>query len=391
MHDVEQPGGGDAIRIAPACVEILSDSAAENLPRRYLALVAGIAGRLLAADHDEGLVGDLFALIRHELQLDVFFNYRFENDRLLLEAHGGLTAGQAEASASLAIGQAVCGSVARDRVPVHAIGVQASADPRYDLIRSIGIDSYACTPLMRGSELIGTLSFGRRWSDRFSDDELSFLHTVCHYIGLAKHRLRIEQQLREGVDYRERLLGELNHRVRNALQLAIGLVTLDVGDAEPVAREALRRAGDRLQALAAAHRPLYATTRPDRIEVLTLLRGIAEQTATRPISLVGDVEVDLPVERAVALALLAHELLARDPSAAVVASDAQAPQITLRYDPAGNDPLRLEFSGVMDRSNLLNDGASRMIDALVRQLRATIVSGGSCGGLVVTIPDVSRA
>jgi GAF domain-containing protein len=180
MHDVEQSGADDVVQADPAELDPSPDRSPENLPRRYLALIADIAGRLLAADNDVGMVAELFALIRDELRLDIFFNYRLDDGRLVLEAHGGLSEAEAASGASLEIGQAVCGCVARDRVPAHATGVQASADPLHDFIRGLGLDAYACTPLIYGGTLIGTLGFGRRWADRFSEDELSFLHTVCH-------------------------------------------------------------------------------------------------------------------------------------------------------------------------------------------------------------------
>ncbi|MFC7554787.1 GAF domain-containing protein [Pseudoroseomonas wenyumeiae] len=111
-----------------------------------------------------------------------------------LEAHGGLTPAEAAAGATLDIGQAICGQVARNRKPCHAVAVQRSDDPMVAFVRQVGLDAYACTPLVQGNELLGTLGFGRRWAERFDEDELSFLHTVCQYVALAKHRLRTEQE-----------------------------------------------------------------------------------------------------------------------------------------------------------------------------------------------------
>lgn len=169
-----------------------------ELPQRRLALVAEAAEGLLAAEDPARMVDELFGLIQSELRLDVFFNYRLEAGRLVLEAHGGLTPEQAAAGAELDLGQAVCGCAARDRQRFHVTGVQQSEDPLVAFVRDVGLDAYACTPLLHGDRLIGTLGFGRKWADRFTDDELSFLHTLCHFVALAKYRLMVEQELRAG-------------------------------------------------------------------------------------------------------------------------------------------------------------------------------------------------
>ncbi len=331
------------------------------LSRRYLTLIAEVAERLLAADDPAVMIDEMFALIRSELRLDVFFNYRLENGRLLLEAYGGLTPAQAEAGAVLEIGQTVCGCVARDRTRAHVTSIQMSSDPMVDFIRAIGIDAYACTPLVHGGTLMGTLGFGRRWGDRFSDDELHFLNTICHYVALAKYRLSLDQRLREGVSHREQLLAELNHRVRNALQTAISLVAVESVAADPGVREPIQRITDRLEVLALAHRPLYADARTEHVDLQTLLMNVLEQAGALDARVRGNGVQRLPIEQAVALALLVHELTA----AAAARVD------TLSIAEADDGALVLGFDGpgwgaMVDRAPHIT-----MVQAFARQLRAS--------------------
>ncbi|USI74101.1 histidine kinase dimerization/phosphoacceptor domain -containing protein [Sphingomonas morindae] len=342
----------------------------DQLSRRYLALIADVAGRLLAAEQPATMVDELFAMIRDELRLDVFFNYRVEDGRLRLEAHGGLTPEQAEAGAELALGQAVCGCVARDRAPIHVTGVQGSADPLCDFVRDIGLDAYACTPLVYAGELLGTLGFGRRWADRFTQDELSFLHTLCHYVALAKHRLRAEAALRESVQAQERLLAELNHRVRNALQLGVSLVLLEVTGAEAgETAAALRLAAERVQVLAAAHRPLYRHAHPEEVDVESLLRSVLEQALDRAPRIAAEAGLSLPIERAVALALLLHELVLGQTECGLV--------LGRRRDAGGNHMLRIELHGSRRDGHASTAGGERMLRALTQQLRAVRATEGS--------------
>ncbi|MEP9401344.1 GAF domain-containing protein [Sphingomonas silueang] len=348
----------------------LPDPRLDSLPRRHLRLLGDAADRLLAADDPATMVRDLFALIADELRLDLFINYRLDGDELRLDAHGGLDAAQAAALDRLALGQAVCGRVARDGHPIEAFSIQASDAEMTDTVRGLGVDAYACTPLIHGSTLMGTLSFGRRWTDRFDADELALLRTLCHYVALAKYRLRVEAELREGIATRERLLGELNHRVRNALQTAVAVVRLGMADsADAGVRDALALAAGRLEVLAAAHRPLYATATPTRIDLAALLGSLVDQDGS---PWTGDTPPPaLPVEQAAAAAMLVQALLPADADATLTIGQAGT-----RLD------LRLQAPGLGAAQPAIDD--SRLVRALLRQLRAELARDGA-DALAVTL------
>ena len=298
-----EPGGIIAIHDDPPVLH-------DGLPRRYLTIIAEAAERLLAADDPAAMVDELFALICDELKLDVFFNYRLDGDRLVLEAHGGISPHHAAGAAVVELGQPICGVAARDRSKLHVTAIQSSPDPSLDFAKDVGLDAFACTPLIHGGRLLGTLAFARRWAGRFEADELNLIHIVCSYVAIAKHRLRTEAEMRHALERQERLLHELNHRVRNALQLAISIVGMEFGvpDADtPLA--AKRRAVARLEAMATAHRPLYATDRLGQVDVEALVRGVAEQTVGHDVAVLVDGIHSLSVERGVALALAIHAIL----------------------------------------------------------------------------------
>lgn len=354
-----------------------ADPAVDGLPRRHLRLLGEAADRLLGAEDPAVMVDELFALIADELRLDAFFNYRLDGDVLTLVAYGGLSAAQAEAGAQLAVGQAVCGFAACERRPIQAFGVQASDDPLTRFVRDLGIDAYACTPLIHGSELLGTLGFGRRWTDRFDPDELTFLHTICHYVALAKYRLKIEAELRAGIASRERLLAELNHRVRNALQTAIAVVRLGAADTvDGAARDALGGAAARLEVLAAAHRPLYATDSPSRIDIAALIESLAERSDDEPVEVAVTGEPSLPIEQAAAVALLIHAFLSPEPDAVTAIAVERADNV-----------LRIALTGpAMGMPDPTLDD-SRLVRGLARQLRATTTRADDRLTLIVPVRD----
>lgn len=345
--------------------------------QRYLSLVAEVAGRLLAAADPALMVDELFALIEDELRLDVFFNYRLDEGQLFLEAHGGLTPEQAEAGHRLALGQAVCGCAAQDRRPIHVTGVQHSSDPLVGFVKDVGLDAYACTPLMYGSQVLGTLGFGRRWAPRFDEDELHLLHTICHYVALAKHRIRSERDLRAALVRQEALLQELNHRVRNSLQIILGLVALDAAAAAPAERLALQDTAQRIAVVAAVHQHLYDSAELGRIEIGHLLSALVADSA-RDLPAVerrAGFRLWLPVEAAVALALAVMEIL-RHPGEGQAGRPVElslAPEdgrllVRLPVPVSALDPTRVP----------------RVVAALLRQLR--IEQRDEDGQLVLAVP-----
>lgn len=348
--------------------------------RRYLALIAAATDRLMGADDPALMIEALFELIRDELRLDLFFNFRSDGDAVQLEACGGLTPAEQRAAMRIDVAGSVCGQVMRERRVLHLAGIQRSDDPAAAFVRSVGIDVYLCMPLFYGEQLLGTLSFGRRAAAPFTDEEQRLMSLLCHYVALAKHRLRIEQALREGIETQTRLLAELNHRVRNALQVAIGLVSNEVRSAaDPVTRAALARAAERLQVLASAHRPLYATAEPGLVDLAALFGDVIGQLRgdEAPPEIIVPEPVAVPIERAVAAALLLDTLLT---------GPAAVPRITMTMcRDGGNEILRIAFDGVGWERGVDLVGTDRLISRLCHQLRATLTSEGS-GCLILVMP-----
>jgi len=110
------------------------------------------------------------------------------------------------------------------------------------------------------------------------------------------------------------LLGELNHRVKNnmqVLQSLLGVAARQAGSAE--AREVLEEASGRISAMAAAQRVLYTTPDATRFNARDFLNTVCEttkQTFSQELDI--DCEADaiqLPNDAAIPLALIVNELL----------------------------------------------------------------------------------
>jgi signal transduction histidine kinase/CheY-like chemotaxis protein len=226
-----------------------------RLRNERLALLSETAAQLLGAQDPNEMVRELFARVSNHLNVQAYFNFMVDEDgkRLRLDSFAGIPDRAARLIAHLEFGQAVCGTVAQTRQRIHARDVQTSGDPMVELIRRYGIRAYCCHPLTAGERLLGTLSFGSRVVNRFEEEELDFMRTVCHYVAIAKERLRLEKELHERVSQlaeadvrKNEFLAMLAHELRNplaAISSAIQFLRIQ-GPADPSLQRA-RDAADR--------------------------------------------------------------------------------------------------------------------------------------------------
>lgn len=184
-----------------------------------LRLLWEAAALLLTANDPDAMLRELFAKIGPHLQLDVCLNYLVDEsgEALGLASHQGISDATARSIARLIFGQALCGTVALERQPLHVIDIQQSDEPQAQLVKSLGIRAYTCNPLISGDRLLGTLAFGSRTRDRFNAEELAFLETLCHYVTVAYERLRLVNELKEADRRKDEFLATLAHELRNPL------------------------------------------------------------------------------------------------------------------------------------------------------------------------------
>jgi len=262
---------------------------------RLLGLLADCAGKMLGASDPTAMIDYLFEMVRDELLLDVYFHYRAEPDNLLvLEACGGLTPAQKAAGARLQFGQAVCGMVARDRTPRVVAQVQASDNPMTDFIRDVGLDSYACTPLLYGEVLLGTLGFGRRSGVPFTETELRFLRTICSYVAVAKNRLLVEAEMLAAMKARDAL--------EKAQRALIGSISRqggeeNAGTAAMLAHEMVQPLSAASNYIATVEMALRGTGGPDVLRQLARARAQISRSSqivarTRVLVEKGEVEAE---------------------------------------------------------------------------------------------------
>lgn len=155
-----------------------------------LDILAETANQLLKSDSPQQMVELLCRRVMTFLDCQVFFNFLVDEARgqLHLNACGGIPQEEAVKIEWLDYGIAVCGCAARDACRIVAVDILNTPDIRTELVKSYGIQAYACHPLVSRGEVIGTLSFGTRTRTHFTDDELSLMKAVADQVAIAMER-----------------------------------------------------------------------------------------------------------------------------------------------------------------------------------------------------------
>jgi two-component system CheB/CheR fusion protein len=230
---------GRIVRSAGMVHDVTERNLAEETLQRSLRrfeLLARTAGELLEAPAPQELVESLCRKVMEHIGCQACVNFLVDeaSNRLHLNAHAGISAEDARRIEWLDFGAGVCGCAARDGRRIVVEHIPGTADPRTELISSLGIKAYCCNPLLGpGGKVIGTLSFGARARETFSDDDLSLMQAVTDLVAVAMSRMQTTQALRLTAEELARSNRELaqfayvaSHDLQEPLRMVSGFVSL---------------------------------------------------------------------------------------------------------------------------------------------------------------------
>lgn len=141
-----------------------------------------------------------------------------------------------------------------------------------------GVRAAVCVPIVSldGEAAYGVLQVDAREPRPFGEAEVAFLRTYANMLASAVSRLRTAGELRRRAEDNERLLRELQHRVKNNLQVMVGLVEVQARrEHTPSAKAALRAVGRRVEALRLLHDKLHLAGEVDRVDLGNYLGQLA--------------------------------------------------------------------------------------------------------------------
>jgi two-component sensor histidine kinase len=209
---------------------------------------------------------------------------------------------------------------------------------------------------------------------------------------------RSERALRRSLAEREMLLREVNHRVKNSLQLVLSMLSLQGNEfREAGAKELFAKAIARVTAIASIHERLYQDNDPLSIDMQVYLNGLCAELARagigeeRHADLRTSIEpLRLPSEHGVSLALIVNELVMNALKHGRPQHRPAMVKVTLeRLDP---NQARLTIadngSGLGQSGRPASGLGTRLISMLVQQLRGQLDIEDSTDGYAahVTFP-----
>lgn len=201
---------------------------------------------------------------------------------------------------------------------------------------------------------------------------------------------RSEQALRITLAERDLLLKEVNHRVKNSLQLVLSLLSLQSHEfSDPDARALFGQAITRISAIASVHERLYQENDPVTVDMQSYLAGLCAELEragsgdVRSASVTAQVEsIRMPTENGVSVALIVNELVM---NALKHGRPATGPGvINVRLARESHDELHLTVkdngTGPTGADKHSSGLGARLIQMLVRQLKGRLEIEDSSNG-----------
>ncbi len=253
----------------------------------------------------------------------------------------------------------------------------------------------AMNVILQGDGLpFGVLEVDSRSEGEFSEHDIAFLQGAANILGMAIEQQQYQRKLQAALDRHQILLKEVNHRVKNSLQVVSSMLHLQantVGD--PALSERLMEASTQILAVSRAYNRLAYNADYENIDLVGYLREVVEdlEGAVAPCKIQLDTpkEIQFAADRAILVALIVNELILNagrhaypdSPDGVIrlqlVLSDDKAVSISVSDDGVG---LPADFNPALTKRL-----GTRIVQALAGQLGAELTRQESTGGTHLTL------
>ena len=186
-----------------------------------------------------------------------------------------------------------------------------------EVLRRHGIKS-AVNVIIRGNDgPFGVLEIDSRRTLRFTKDDINFLQSYANLLAAAIDRLRMHRRLAEVAQQKDVLLHELQHRVKNSLQIITSFVSLERRKTDDQqTRKHLDVIASRIEALRVIYEKFYLKDQHGEIDFGAYLEEVCHKLLQFQVAEREPVRLDIrcaplrmKIDRSIPLGLLASEFV----------------------------------------------------------------------------------
>jgi two-component sensor histidine kinase len=247
-----------------------------------------------------------------------------------------------------------------------------------DLLVEHGIRRAMNVILQGDGSPFGVLEVDSKSEGEFGEHDIAFLQGAANILGMAIEQQQYQRKLQAALDRHQVLLKEVNHRVKNSLQVVSAMLQLQANAAgDQALSERLNEAASRVNAVGRAYERLAYNADYENIDLVEYLREIVGDleltVAPCEIQLDAPEAIQFAADRAILVGLILNELVSNAgkyaypdcPSGTIwvrvlLQSDKQAILVSVRDEGVGLPPG-------FDSATSKRLGA-RLVNALSRQL-----------------------
>ncbi len=315
-------------------------------------------------------------------------------DELLLRAFLESKAGLFALDRSCRLGQGIIGRVVETDEPVIFENVQE--DHRYQRLSSrktvqrAGFRFFGVFPIKCKARTMGAIVCTSHDSRHLTQDEIQLITSMGYQVGIAVVNADLLEETRKSLAEKEVLLKEVNHRVKNNLQVISSLLNLQSAHLKDrQSLEIFKESQNRVRVIALAHKHLYRHKNLARINVGDYIQSLTGElfSAYRPYAnsvtlKVNAADVLIEIDSAIPCGLIINELVTNSLRYAFPAGRTGEITIDLRLD-NNKFTLLVRDNGVglpngLDFRNTESLGL-QLVKTLTDQLDGTIELDKSCG------------
>ncbi len=132
-----------------------------------------------------------------------------------------------------------------------------------------------------GEPAYGLLQVDSKEPREFSRNDIEFLQGYANLVGAAIERHYYQRRLQEALNIQERLLAELQHRVKNNLAVISSLLQMKAGRAaHPVSKRDISEVMQQVDVLRELYDQLYASSNVDQVDLSGYIAAICNNVAS---------------------------------------------------------------------------------------------------------------